>query len=136
MAACGGTEGVCNRQNLGEYRGQRYEESKRDNPHFFFGPGSLLLYGAASFLYELMPGSSHTANEATMMSFFGAGKDAQGNYFFNGAEKLPENWYNRKTSYSNGVGLEIVAMYLVDPKLFGGNIGADNFLGLNCERHY
>lgn len=64
MNACGGANGVCNRQNLGEYRGLRWEESKRDNEHFFFGPGSLLLYGAASFLYELMPGSSHTANEA------------------------------------------------------------------------
>lgn len=64
MAACGGVDGVCTRENLGKYRGLRYEESKRDNEHFFFGPGSLLLYGAASFLYELMPGSSHTANEA------------------------------------------------------------------------
>jgi hypothetical protein len=64
MAACGGVDGVCTRENLGKYRGLRYEESKRDNEHFFFGPGSLLLYGAASFLYELMPGSSHTASES------------------------------------------------------------------------
>lgn len=85
-----------------------------------------------------------------MMSFFGAGKDASGNYFFNNEERLPANWYNRKTSYSNGVTEEIVAMYLVSvshklvpchgllliipqPKPFGGNVGAGNFLGLNCK---
>lgn len=64
MAACGGNNGVCDRQTLGKYRAMRWDDSKRDNEHFFFGPGSLLLFGAASFLYELMPGSSHTANEA------------------------------------------------------------------------
>lgn len=133
MAACGGPDGECNRQNLGEYRGQRWEQSMTDNPHFFFGPGSLLLYGAASFLYELMPGSSTTANEATMMSFFGASKDSTGAYYFNGEEKLPENWYNRKTSYDNTVVQEILEMYLVSPKPFGGNAGANNCKFLACH---
>jgi hypothetical protein len=57
-------QGNCGREELALYRLQRYEQSKADNGNFFFGPGSLLLYGAASFLYELMPGSSHAPDEA------------------------------------------------------------------------
>jgi len=49
-----------------------------------------------------------------MMSFFGASKDASGNYYFNNEERLPENWYNRKASYSRDVGREIFEMYFVD----------------------
>lgn len=52
MKTCNGS---CNLKTLGEYRYQRYQQSLADNGNFFFGPGSLLLYGAATFLYELMP---------------------------------------------------------------------------------
>lgn len=38
------------RDELSLYRAQRYNESRRDNPNFYFGPKSVLLYGAASFL--------------------------------------------------------------------------------------
>lgn len=58
---------------LAAYRSKRYDESVQtvstytahsscglyvnvpQNPNFFFGPLSLLLFGAASFLYELFP---------------------------------------------------------------------------------
>ncbi|SMQ55948.1 unnamed protein product [Zymoseptoria tritici ST99CH_3D7] len=127
MSVCNGN---CGREELALYRLQRYEASKADNGNFFFGPGSLLLFGAASFLYELMPGSSHKPDEATMMSFFGASKDASGNYVNNGQERLPENWYNRVEHYSN-VSEEILAMYALHPVPFGGNVGKGNFNGLN-----
>jgi hypothetical protein len=85
-----------------------------------------------------------------MMSFFGVGKDASGNYFNNGQERLPANWRNRVESYSN-VSEEILAMYalhvslghhvsnphgtriltLIQPVPFGGNVGRNNFNGLN-----
>lgn len=49
------TGGLYNRDNLAKYRYQRYLQSLKDNPNFYFGPLSLLLFGASSFLYELMP---------------------------------------------------------------------------------
>lgn len=49
------TSGNYNRDGLAQYRYERYQQSLRDNPDFYFGPFSLLLSGASSFLYELMP---------------------------------------------------------------------------------
>ncbi len=37
---------------LSLYRNQRWHQSQVENSNFYFGPLSLLLYGAASFLYE------------------------------------------------------------------------------------
>lgn len=79
--------GNFDRNALAAYRSQRYEESVQEvcnsrlqaicfpmltarlqNPNFFFGPLSLLLYGAASFLYELFPsyGDKGVPDLATM----------------------------------------------------------------------
>lgn len=74
---------------LALYRKQRYDQSVAENPNFYFGPLSLLLFGAASFLYELMP-SSKNANKpdlATISSFFGAKKNADGTWSFNNVSK-------------------------------------------------
>ncbi|KAI5361664.1 Putative chloroperoxidase [Septoria linicola] len=103
-----------------------------ENGNFFFGPGSLLLYGAASFLYELFPGQGGSPDEATMMSFFAVNKDGSGNYVENSGERAPPNWRPRLEPYKNrDVTREIVAMYLLNPVLFGGNVGPNNFNGLN-----
>lgn len=61
MAACNGN---CNRAALSKYRAQRWQQSEAENGNFFFSPGALLLYGAASFLYELMPTNGGTADPA------------------------------------------------------------------------
>lgn len=42
--------GYFGRDQLALYRYQRYNESLNTNGNFYFGPKSLLLYGAASFL--------------------------------------------------------------------------------------
>ena len=39
--------GLFDRETIAEYRSMRYEESKATNPNFYFGPKSILLYGAA-----------------------------------------------------------------------------------------
>lgn len=81
------TGGLYTLQNLAKYRNQRYYQSKMDNPNFYFGPLSLLLYGAASFLYELMPsGPDYIPDVPTISSFFGAEKNANGEWEFNGQE--------------------------------------------------
>lgn len=123
-------KGNFNRENLALYRYQRYQQSLSDNGNFYFGPLSLLLYGAASFLYELMPNGNHNyaPDLETISSFFGAEQDSDGSWKFNNMEKIPENWTNRKTPYTNEeVTAEIVAQYLMYPILFGGTTGDGSF---------
>ena len=127
-------KGNFNRDGLSLYRYQRYQQSKADNGNFYFGPKSLLLYGAATFLYELFPsfGNAGTPDLATIESFFGAASDGHGGYTFNNKEQIPPNWYNRKTPYTNtDVSIEILAQYLAYPVLFGGNAGKGNFDALS-----
>jgi hypothetical protein len=117
------TGGLYNRDGLAKYRYQRYQQSLQNNPNFYFGPLSLLLFGASSFLYELMPSGTtgYTPDEATIASFFGAVEQPDGSYTFNNAEQIPPNWTNRVSPYSNlDVTTEIVAQYLEYPVLFGG----------------
>jgi hypothetical protein len=110
-----------NRENLSKYRLQRYNQSRAENPNFFFGPLSLLLFGAASFLYELMPSGTHG---------YAPDYDTIASFFID--EKLPENWTNRVTPYTNNdVTREIVAMYLENPVLFGGNTADGKFLAVD-----
>lgn len=118
-----------NLENLAEYRLQRYEQSKAENPDFYFGPLTLLLYGAASFLYELFPSGTHgyAPDFETISSFFGAQPDGEGGYDFVG-EQIPPNWVNRVEPYSNADVIEqILEMYLLHPVLFGGNTGDGTF---------
>ncbi|KAK0938693.1 hypothetical protein LTR29_009792 [Friedmanniomyces endolithicus] len=67
---------------LSLYRKQRWHQSQVENPNFYFGPLALLLYGAASFLYELMPSGTHgyAPDLATISSFFGAEKQSDGSW--------------------------------------------------------
>ncbi|MCJ1248402.1 hypothetical protein MMC30_005619 [Trapelia coarctata] len=121
--------GNFNRENLALYRYQRYQQSIAENGNFYYGPKALLLYGAASFLYELFPSFGPAGNPdlPTIESFFGAAPDGNGGWNHI-PERIPPNWYNRKTPYSNlDVGGEILAQYALYPVLFGGNIGQNNF---------
>lgn len=125
--------GNYNRENLSKYRLQRYNQSRAENPNFFFGPLTLLLYGAASFLYELMPSGTHgyAPDFDTISSFFGAQKNSSGGYSFVG-EKIPANWTNRVEPYTNNlVTQEILHMYLENPVLFGGNTASGSFDTIN-----
>ena len=126
--------GNFDRNNLALYRYQRYQQSKAENGNFYFSPTSILLFGAASFLYELFPslGPAGSPDLATMESFFGASSDGNGGYAFNNAEQIPPNWYNRVSPYSVvDTAVEALAQYLQHPVLFGGNVGPGNFDALS-----
>jgi unspecific peroxygenase len=126
-------KGNFDRDNLALYRHQRYQQSLADNGNFYFGPKSLLLYGAASFLYELFSsgGNAGTPDLPTMKSFFGAAEDDKGGYTFNNQEQTPPDWYNRRKAYTLAdVNIEINALYLKHPVLFGGNVGRGKFNAL------
>ncbi|KAK4544336.1 hypothetical protein LTR36_004227 [Oleoguttula mirabilis] len=117
-------------QNLATYRKARYEQSLAENSNFYFGPLSLLLYGAASFLYELMPSGTHNyaPDLPTISSFFGAHQQSDGTWTFGNDEKIPANWTNRVAPYTNtDVTEQILLMYLLDPVLFGGNTASGSF---------
>lgn len=117
------TGGLHNVENLAKYRGERWDQSVLENNNFFFGPLSLLLFGAASFLYELMPsGPNYIPDQETMNSFFIR-------------ERLPENWINRVEPYTNRlVTREILKMYLLNPRPFGANTADGGFTGLNWRQ--
>lgn len=132
MAAC---DGNCDRSTLSTYRKQRWEESQRDNAQFFFGPAQLALYAAATFIYELF-GYNGSADEAIVMSFFGAAKTASGEYIWNGGERIPDGWTNRPAPFGELQLLpEFLAMYLENPVQFGANLGPGNFNGLNFSSY-
>lgn len=124
------TGGLYNLENLAKYRYDRWHASQAENPNFYFGPLSLLLFGAASFLYELMPSgtNNYTPDYATISSFFGAQKNSDGTYSFNNAEQLPADWTNRVDPYDTiKVTEQILEMYLLHPVLFGGNTADGKF---------
>ena len=138
---CQGTSSADNplfdRTCMSLYRSQRYDESKATNPNFYFGPKSLLLFGASSFLYELMPAAGGQPDLDTIKSFFGATPPSSGvlsdPWTFNNHESIPsESWSPRTDPYTIFlVGEEIIAQYLAYPKLFGGNVGLNNFDAIN-----
>ena len=126
--------GNFDRDNLALYRYQRYQQSLAENGNFYFGPTNVLLFGAASFLYELFPslGPAGDPDLPTMESFFGASSNGNGGYTFNNAEQIPANWYSRVSPYTlTDASIEIAAQYLQHPVLFGGNVGPGNFDALS-----
>lgn len=125
--------GLYDRKCMSLYRKQRYDQSRATNPNFYFGIKSLLLFGASSFLYELMPTAGGQPDFATISAFFGAESDGKGSYKNHLAgvnEHIPPNWFPRTTPYSIPlVAEEIGAQYFAYPVEFGGNAGVGNFNG-------
>lgn len=128
------TKGNYSRDQLALYRAQRYNQSRDTNPNFFFGPGSLLMYGAATFLYGSFPsgGLKGFPDLATQKSFFGVDGEP-GNFSFNNMERIPDNWFNNVQEYElNSIGGQLWSMYREYPVQFGGNVGTtDDFNAMN-----
>ena len=128
------TGGNFNLPNMALYMSQRYAQSKADNPNFYFGPKAILLYGAASFLFELFPslGIEGDPNLPTQKFFFGATDLGGGKFAFNNAEQIPpKGWLNRRRAMTLvDVANDFVQMYAMHPVLLGGNVGKDNFNAL------
>ena len=123
---------------IAQHQFNRYQESKATNPNFFFGPKSILLYGAASFLYELFPSHGPDGSPAfiDIGSFYGTtNPDVNGIVKFNNTEHVPVNpdpagiqWFSRTNPYTiPDVVAQIVRLYSAHPVLFGGNVGVGNF---------
>jgi len=68
-----------------------------------------------------------------MKTFFGAVEDpsVEGGWR-HVPERIPENWFSRREPYTNlDVVSEILAQYVKYPRLFGGNVGKNNFNALS-----
>lgn len=121
---------VFDRDALAYYKYLRYNQSRADNPNFYFGPKGPFLLAAAAFLFELFApyGLEGTPDLATMQSFFGTSPTGDGHFTTNSGEKIPANWHNRRTPYTiPQVAADVVAMYGKSPMPLGGNIGKGNF---------
>lgn len=124
------TGGIFDQKGMAKYRYERYMQSRSENPNFYFGPLTVLLYGAASFLYALMPSgtNNYIPDVATISSFFGAQPDGNGGWAPTSGERIPDNWTNRVSPYTGAdVVVEILAQYLAHPVQFGGNTGDGTF---------
>lgn len=129
-------QGTFDRACLSLYKSQRYAQSRADNGNFFFGSDTLIFYAATSFLYQLFPnyGNEGTPDFATISSFFGAEGDGQGGFRFNGGERFPANWHNRRVAYNLAdVASGILELYLPHPVLLGGNTASGSFDALNFQ---
>jgi hypothetical protein len=113
MSSVGKPTGVYDVNGLGKYRAERWDQSQAENSNFFFGPKTLLIYGAASFLYEVYPSSKGTADQGTIESFFGTvpNPGSPGGFASIG-ERIPPNWFSRSEPYGLvDIAEQIVKMY-------------------------
>jgi hypothetical protein len=113
MSSVGNPTGMYDVTGMGNYRAQRWDQSQAENPNFFFGPKGLLLYAAASFLYEVYPSANGSTAQATVESFFGAvpTPGSPGGYASVG-ERVPPNWFSRKAPYGlSEISEQAVEMY-------------------------
>jgi hypothetical protein len=84
-------DGLYNGPAMSVYRYQRYNQSIMENGQFAFLPQAVLLYGAATFLYQLFPnGSDMLPTETVISSFFGAKPDGNGQWT-SVPEQIPED---------------------------------------------
>lgn len=130
-----------NQSVLAQHQFNRYQDSKAKNPNFYFGPKAILLYGAASFVYQLFPSHGPAGAPAfiDIGAFYGTtNPDANGNVVFNNTEHVPINptggpgWFSRTDAYNiSALLLQFVDLYTAHPVLFGGNDGDGNFDALN-----
>ena len=125
-----------NLANMVKFMGQRYDDSKANNPNFYFGPKVVLLYGAASFLFRLFPnfesGDTAPPNLQNIGPFFGAVQTNTGTtapkFKFSGGERFPDEWHNRQHPLTlANVADDFITMYGMNPVLLGGNVGKNNF---------
>lgn len=126
------TGGYFNVSTISQYRKERWDQSKDENPQFYFPILGLFQYGAASFLYELWPNGNegYEPNLHNTATWFGAVPLPNGEWL-RAPERIPDNWVNRqKPYYLLDIAAQIAKMYFLNPVGFGANAGGE-FVGIN-----
>ena len=125
------TGGNFTKSGISKLKHLRWQQSQRENPNFFYGPIGLISYAASAFLPELY-GDGESASTETIATFFGVGQGEDGSWTYGHNESIPAEWYARETPYGlTGVVKNLLAMYLENPVLFGGNTEEGHFDGLD-----
>lgn len=124
------------RDTIVDYKYIRYKQSLAENPNFYFGPLGLILYGAASLTYALMPNGNrgYVADHETISTWYGAQDNPDGSIFYNYGEQIPINWTNRLTPYDLAEAVpEILYMFTKHPVLVGRKTGPGTFNLVNWQ---
>jgi len=126
---------------VAQHQFNRYQDSLNTNPNFFIGPKAILLYGAATFLYELFPSHDPDGSPSLLdqAAFYGTSNpDTNGQVHFTTTEHVPINptggpgWFARTNQYNLTALVEqVIVLYTAHSVLFGGNVGVGNFDALN-----
>lgn len=130
---------------LTTFRSLRYDDSVETNPYLFLGPfsGVFVSPAAFTFIFRFMGNKSaeHPTgylNTATMNSFFGVTKAADGSLSHNpGMERIPANFYRRANLDEYSIpffNADLVLAATRFPKFLatGGNLGKTNsFVGVD-----
>jgi len=125
------TGGDFTTSHISKLKHQRWHESQKANPNFYFGPIGLISYAASAFLPELY-GDGTTVKADELAVWFGVSKNSDGSYTYNHNESIPEEWYSREEPYGVvQVAKNFLKMYLEYPVLFGGNTANGTFDGID-----
>ncbi|KAF8912342.1 hypothetical protein CPB85DRAFT_1508999 [Mucidula mucida] len=113
------------------FRSLRFDHSVQNNPYFFYAPFAGLVASHAAFFFVPEFMSNHTEDGAVLngdvlKSFCGVSNDSRP---LRGQERIPDNWYRRRTPYTlPGFLISLTELLLENPKYIavGGNTGTVN----------
>ncbi|EEQ84784.1 hypothetical protein RJZ56_005528 [Blastomyces dermatitidis] len=120
----------------------RFQESKFENPYFYYGPVTGLINRNAGYIFPGRLFRNHsrenpqgTLTKNIIKSFYGIYGEEDCLEYKEGWEKIPENWYRTPVDFGLiQFNLDIIDWVLKYPELasIGGNLGKiDSFAGLD-----
>ena len=125
------TGGNFTKSGISKVKYNRWHDSQKRNDQFFYGPIGLISYAASAFLPELY-GDGESASTETIATFFGVHQDDSGSWIYGHNESIPDGWRSREEPYGLVKVVEnLLAMYLENPVLFGGNTADGSFDGID-----
>ncbi|KAK2804841.1 hypothetical protein FQN51_001483 [Onygenales sp. PD_10] len=134
--------GDYNMQIMARRAADRFQESKMENPYFFYGPVTGLINRNAGYIFpgRFFRNHSHEQPEGILTkniikSFYGITGEEGAFEYKEGWERIPENWYRMPVDYGLiNLNLDVIDWVLKFPELasIGGNMGKiDTFAGLD-----
>lgn len=129
---------------LADFHYQRFQESKSQNPYFFYSPFAGILVSPAGYSFPARMMANHSTqypdgylDPETFKSFFGI-SGPEGEFVYQeGHEQIPANWYKRPAANPYSIPLfllDVIEHASKYPELlsFGGNLGkVDTFAGVD-----
>ncbi|KAM0815535.1 hypothetical protein AB5N19_01333 [Seiridium cardinale] len=132
---------------LAPFHRQRWDESKNNNPYFFYSPFAGILVSPAGYSFPKAMMANHSdeypdgyLSRENLVTFFGVQGTSPDNFVVNqGWERIPDNWYKRPLGDEYSIPkflVDVVEHALYYPPLlsFGGNTGTtDSFFPVDIS---